>query len=180
MTRSIYQALDRRIRETPYVKIVDWYMEQYSGGDDNLVLNTPAVFLEFAPVDWVSGASGRELWTEMRLTVHIVTESAYEDKQRFIITDHFDVQESILEALHMWECNVQYITDNTEDTEMLINTMTLESSSSEHQLSEFVVTKLIFSAIVYNRNIQLQIEKQTSTVTTAVQVVINKVENLSE
>jgi hypothetical protein len=162
MTKEIYEALEKRLLEkVPGLKYVDWYYGQYDEADDDaMVWITPSVFLEFFPMDWQQlGQSGMQMGT-LRFTTHVVTDTAYDDKQRMTVHNHLSFEKSVYIALQGWDCMLSYLDNyaalaNTNNDVQLFNSITRETSESDHALQRFIVTKASYECNVIDASLSL-------------------------
>lgn len=173
--KHFYQAIEKRIIDSiPAIKLVDWYMEQYTDGDDELVWQTPCVFIEFSAVDWTTGGNGATQWGDLTFTLHLVTESAYEDKRRHTLGEHFGLDAQLFKAFQNWGCSHRYIDIDVDI--ILLNNIVRVRSEPQHILSEFVVTKQTFSCEAYALDAYLDAENEMTTTEVTLELDVEKVD----
>jgi hypothetical protein len=185
MTSEIYLALEKQLQaQVPLLKEIEWYAEQYNDTNDgNLVWIEPCVFLEFLPVAWEQLGDIKIQGGTLITKVHIVTESAYEDKKRFTAHHHLQIDRAVFHALQGFACMLSFTPgleqyENTPDDHAIINTMIRTSSESEHTLSKFIVTIQTYECYVYDLSFIAASSNQQTEVTATLDLTIHKVAQL--
>ena len=146
MTAEIYKALEKRlVNNVDGLAQVDWFANQYADSEEeDLVWQTPVVYLEFLPITWITTGDARVQEGLMTLRVHTVTDNDYEDKKRFTVTAHLETLKNVFIALHDFDCMLSYSPGNENILPafdvMLINELTRVRSEPDHLLRRFVVT----------------------------------------
>lgn len=73
MIREIYETLAGRLLATGKVKYVDLWNQNVEFIEQENAWPTPAVFIEFSPIEWGANHQGELYFTESSVVLHIVT-----------------------------------------------------------------------------------------------------------
>lgn len=103
MRKEIYNMLCERLGKIPEIKYIDLWNHnvEFIEQEDNW--ERPAVFVEFAPINWEATVVGMRYVTEAKVNLHVVTDwvgsSAADSEQREESLQVFDLLEKIHSAL---------------------------------------------------------------------------------
>lgn len=151
-----YLAIKKRLSELLEIAQVDWFYDQYSeSADGNLVYVTPAVYVEFQPIEFQQ-RGGLTQTSVLDVVIHVVSSSGYgaEDMRQTQDTDGLTIQHLTLvklvhKKLQGFGCAYNYLTGYT-NADNLISGMVRRSMEVDHALSPFVITKMTFQFHAYD------------------------------
>jgi hypothetical protein len=170
MTKEIYQALKQRLlrinldgnhHNPPIFKYVDWYYGQYHEQDQDegagaTLWDTPAAFIEFAPIAWQTLGDGLQK-AQLHFTVHVVNESMYDTDQRVLDDgqDHFGLEAQVYAALHRHRVLLSHLPafaalSGTADDRVLCESITRVSTVIDHTLRRQLVSVQEFQTTIYD------------------------------
>ena len=131
MRKEIYNMLCERLGKIPEIKYIDMWNHnvEFIEQEDNW--ERPAVFVEFAPINWEATMAGMRYVTEAKVNLHVVTDwvgsSAADSEQREESLQVFDLLEKIHMALadvngeHFREFDISDSTTNHNHEDILEN-----------------------------------------------------------
>lgn len=131
MRKEIYNMLCERLGKIPEIKYIDLWNHnvEFIEQEDNW--ERPAVFVEFAPINWEATVVGMRYVTEAKVNLHVVTDwvgsSAADSEQREESLLVFDLLEKIHSALadvngeHFMEFDISDSTTNHNHEDILEN-----------------------------------------------------------
>lgn len=185
MTGLVYSALKAHLTTAMPTAYVDWYFGQYieseMEGGGELLYTTPAIFVEFAPIEWVT-LPGSIQRTVLRFSVHLVNESMYATDKRFVgdpALDHLGQESQVFRALMNRRFMLSDVPSfaalaGTENDRVLVESIVRKSSESDHVMHRQLVSIQSFEATVYDYSAQ----PTWATVLAALQLEIQKVDHL--
>ena len=158
MTKHHYAALKARLTsQIPGIAHVDWYMGQDDPGDgETWVWKTPAAYIEFAPVDWVT-LGGNVQRGLLVVTVRLVTDGMGDGDKALEspALEHFDFLSEVFRALQGFRANLSTLPQfaplaGTGDDRILLETVTRINSRTTHESSNLLRSEQTFSCICYD------------------------------
>lgn len=160
MLNLLYPALKKRLNNYVMPKYTDWYMGQYledeaeEGG--NLLWDTPAVFVETAPVQWQT-MGGNIQSANLQFAVHLVTDALFDDDKRITdpVLQHFLLDSKVYKGLQNWRCMLSYVPGlealaGTDGDRVLIESVVRTDSEPDHTLRRQMVAINRFSCRIYD------------------------------
>lgn len=160
MLNLIYAALKKRLAGQVEPKYIDWYMGQYledeqeDGGES--LWNTPAVFLEFLPVDWDTRPGNVQTAT-LKLNAHLVNATLYDNDQRILdaTINHLGMESQVFQALMNWRCMLSYVPgfealEDTSNDRVLIESMVRNTTEPDHSMRQQLVSVQGFSSRIFD------------------------------
>lgn len=158
MRHLIYSALEKRLMEKlDWLHYVDYFLNQYNDPENNKVRTTPAVFIEFAPVDWKQ--QGAKVQSGLQyVMIHLVNESYYDDKERILdtqVVNHFSKESQVFAVLAGFRASLSYLPQfahlaNTSEDVQIMETMTRINTNADHELEPFLVSIQVFATTVFD------------------------------
>jgi hypothetical protein len=182
MIKEHYQALKQRLFEIPDVKIIDWYMGQDESLEgNNLVWGTPAIYIEFDPIQWQTLGNGIQRGT-MTFNIRLVTDSLHDSDQKLFDTfaiDHFAFTQSLFTQMMNWRCNASYLPQfgqllGTNEDVVLMESVVRLNTTPIHEVSDLLRTVQTFTCVVYDYSAV----KQWQTIVANIQYDVIKVNQL--
>ncbi len=101
---QFYYDIMKAVMAVPGVKYFDKYNAQYLNENSELHYNTPAVFMEFAPIEWQTLGQKRQA-ANFEFLLHLQTEQLGEtnnlekEKERALALEHLRIAEAITKKL---------------------------------------------------------------------------------
>ena len=141
MTKEIYEAIEKRVLEALPTTYCDLFLGQYHDETGNPLWSTPAVLIEFAPVNWDPFPDGQQR-AILEFTLHLVSETAYDSSKRITATDHYANQEALHRFFNRWVCRLTYL-GMTGDV-VLMNTVVRTRTEQSNDMLSLIVTRQNF------------------------------------
>lgn len=163
MIHEIYSALRTRIKseieQLATLKIqVDWYLNQYDldREEDGVLITTPCVLIEFAPMKWDVQGANQIQTTVMQFTTHLVTESGHDDEKRVLTGDHYLLELAVFRALMGWRVQAHSLpgmsaVQGTEQDVVVCETITRIGQDTDHEVRRVLVSRTTWSTRVFDR-----------------------------
>lgn len=183
MLNLVYSAIKKRLaaQVLPLPKYVDWYYAQYledemeDGGQ--LLWQTPALFVEFLPIEWETRPQNIQTST-LRFNTHLVNESFYDNDQRVLdaAVNHLGQESSVFVALMNWRCMLSYVPGfealaDTANDRVLLESIVRESSEPDHTMRRQLVGVQRFACRIYDYSAQPQWAQVLAALSLDVQIV---------
>lgn len=183
MLHLVYKAIKKKLLAdvTPTPEYVDWYYGQYledemeDGGE--LLWTTPAVFIEFLPLQWTTRGDLSQR-AELVFNVHLVNESMDSDERRMTdttSTGHMAQAARVFSALQGFRANLKYIPGFESiadaDDRVMIESITRVSSEVDHNLRRQVVSVQQFRATIFDYGAQRNWQQVLAAIEEEVEVV---------
>ncbi len=160
MLNLAYAALKSRLQQECAPQYIDWYMGQYleeEAADGGQVLwATPAMFIEFLPVQWQT-LTGNIQVTDLAFNVHLVNDSVFDTDERILDStlNHLGQEGAIFRALMNWRAMLHDVPgmDTLEDTSadrVLLESVVRNSTEPDHNLRRQLVSVQQFTARLYD------------------------------
>lgn len=124
MRKTIYSLIKQSLQHIDDIKHIDLWNNQVAMAEEEQAFLTPAVFVEFEPIQWMQLLNGVREAT-ITTNIHIVTDTRdahYEDS-----IERFRLTEQINHALHGLTFN-----DNIH----IVDSFTLDNSQTDHDFDE--------------------------------------------
>lgn len=131
MIREIYETLTGRLLATGKVKYVDLWNQNVEFIEQESAWPTPAVFIEFSPIEWGANHQGELYFTESSVVLHIVTEWLGGTSNLDVDKDNHLEMLDVMDAIHK---ALRYV--NGEH----FKGMSLSSTTMNHNHEELVET----------------------------------------
>lgn len=159
MIKEHYSAIKRRLTtQVPALKIVDWFMQQYTEKEGEPWLwQTPAAFIEFQELEWETLRGGLQR-AEMNFAIHLVTESFGDSDAKLYdayAVDHFALAATIHQKMMNFRALLSYLPEyaalaNTVNDAVLIESLVRDSTIPIHQMSNLMVSVHVYKGMVYD------------------------------
>ncbi len=160
MLNLSYLALKNRLSQKVAPKYVDWFMGQYLEDEEQdggaLLWDTPAVFLEFAPVQWQTMSLGVQA-ANISMNVHLVTDNYHSDDQRVTDTtiNLFGLENLVFKSLMNWRCNLSFVPGmealaDTSADRVLMESLVRVTSETDHNARRQMVSVQGFTTRIYD------------------------------
>lgn len=184
MLNLVYSALKKRVNDQVTPKYTDWYMGQYLEPDEEnggqLLWNTPAVFIEFVPLQWDTLGNSVQA-SNTAFNLHLVNDSLYDDDKRVTdpVLNHFGLETLVFKAMMNWRCMLSYVPGfealaDTDNDRVLIESIVRVSTDTDHGANRQLVSLQQFSCRIYDYSAT----KQWATVLAALELEVTKVDHL--
>jgi phage gp37-like protein len=144
MLKDIYSHLKAHLATITGIEQVDYYLGQYDQNDkDSVLYSTPALFIEFAPIQWLLHAKNIQR-AILTFTIHTVTDSVYDDDERILnsVNDHFAYVTEVYKKLAGHRHKV--------GDQVLMETIERLSTTPDHVLDVIIVTKQEFRCVIFD------------------------------
>lgn len=152
MIKNVFLAMKKRIEEVPGIDAVYLYhrkrLEENDG--DNPLFVLPSVHIEFRNLNAASMTHGIEVFQNAEIVIYVVSESLYNDEEESTLIATFDLVEAVHSKLKMFAPRLSYLSDNTEHTQILFNSLHRQSMQIDHDSSNMYITQLTYSAVIYD------------------------------
>ncbi|MBL7817111.1 MAG: hypothetical protein JNL70_18960 [Saprospiraceae bacterium] len=150
MTKAVLEALFGKLETILPTHDLDVYVEQAYNSEDVPLWSTPALLVQFAPVNWRREAATSRLVTDGPATVTIwhVNETGYDNKKRWLNTPHLDGDAALQRGFSEWEALSAYSFQGQQLP--LIESVEVVGSSWEQVTSNLIISKTVLSCIYYN------------------------------
>ena len=141
MRKTLYQLISDTLRTLPAIQHIDLWNNQVLYAEEEQPFPTPAVFVEFAPVEWQHLLHGvKEAVLTLRL--HVVTDSRVspwsEAVEVFALHDHIN---ATLHGLHA-----------TTADGSVVDALTLTQSTTDHDFAELQDNVEVYQCHVTDRS----------------------------
>ena len=150
MIQHIYKTLKAALGP---IAPVSWYAEQYLQNGDQQLFETPAIFIEFSPVQTRTKPLLIQEAT-LEFTIHCVHESIGDDADDRMfdpVIHHLVDVDAIWCSIQGWSANIDQIPGYTgpPNTNKLINTIERTEIQFDHRASNLLTTIQRFRAQVF-------------------------------
>ncbi len=184
MIHLAYSAIKKRLIEKVNPKYVDFYYGQYLEEDMDetapILWQTPAHFIEFAPIRWKT-LGGNIQSSAIEFNHHLVNESYYDDDKRVLDSalGHLTQESQVFQALMNWRCMLSYVPGyegltDTADDRVLLESIVRTASEPDHTLRRQLVAVQQFTCTIYDYSAT----KQWTSILATLQLDVQKVDSL--
>lgn len=177
MTKPVLEAIFGKLETILPTHDLDVYVSQVYNSEDVPLWSTPALLVEFSPVNWQrEGATNRLITEGAIVTIWHVNETGYDTKKRWLNTPHLDGDEVLQQGFIDWVALSAYSFQGVQLP--LIENVEIVGSSWEQITSNLIVSKTVLSCTYYNyataRNL---VEITNFDIRTQFNITINKDDN---
>ena len=159
MFKDVYTAIKQRLNDiSDWKNDLDWYLHQYDQDGEEVLYTTPAIYIEFGPVEWNTYPDNRQRGV-MEFRIHLVNESDYDNDQRVLdpAINHLGQEAEIFRGLQGWGCKLSYIPEysalsGTDNDVVLLNDVVRIRTEPDHELSNLLISIQTFQCNVYDYN----------------------------
>lgn len=139
MLKTIYTQLKAELLNVQGVAVVDWYTGLFQDQNGALVHNTPALFVEFLPIQFETLQQGLQT-TQVQFNVHTVHECLYDNDERMTdpTIDHLGMVEAVFVML-------QGKTMLNTNGNPILSSIMRTALTPDHGLGELLVTTQSFA-----------------------------------
>jgi hypothetical protein len=157
MLKLVYMAVKKRLGARLLdVRWIDWYLNQYAQEGEQSLWTTPALFIEFPPLDWRKLGNGVQV-SDATMLVHLVNETHYDDDKRIIadVPGHLEEEAEVYAALEGFRCKLSYLDEyaslagQPEDRVLMETTVRLRTYP-DHDMSRLLVSVQEFTTRIYD------------------------------
>jgi hypothetical protein len=155
-----YQILKKRIAaDVIELREIDWFLDQTSTKDKNVIVACPACYIEFVEPEM------RQLNHQIQsgildFKIHLVTSNIMDKGEQRIkktaATDHMVLFDKIYRSLHKFSAKISYLDEfvslfNTDNDQRIFNSITRTQPSVPHTIRKtLMVSVQTFRCVVYD------------------------------
>ena len=148
MTKAIFEAIKLQLESKFPNAAVDAYMQQAVNSEDVPLWTTPSLLIQFYPTEWHKDSIGRLCSRDAKFTVWHVTETGYDDGQRWTGTTHLAGDDDLMTCFLDWSIDSAFLW-HARPLKLIENVYVFETEWQQITNS-LVITKTNYSAKFYN------------------------------
>ncbi len=166
MLKEVYKAIKKAIGDQiDGINDLDWYLGQYDQDGDNTLYTTPAVYIEFQPMDWEQLKVGVQACNLM-VSIHAVNASLYDTDQRILdaASNHLELENSVYRALQGFRCMLSYLPEYAglaggANDRVLLESMVRQRTYPDHDINRLLVSVQEFKTRIYDYSAEPQYQE---------------------
>jgi hypothetical protein len=158
---NLYKAVKKRLTEElpeellteEQLDILDgvplsWGNNEERKDTDEAIFAVPAFYFYWQPINVVALPGGLDRSAVVRFTIRVVSESYAEADEANSL--HFELVEAVYVCLKGFSARLSYLTDEEDDTQIIVNTCRLVELSPDHEQTNMIMTNMTFETTVHN------------------------------
>lgn len=158
MLAVAYKAFVTRLSEVEEIRHIDWYNRQETRNKDQHEMDTPAVFIEFRPMQF-SGELANKFQklkrTTLQINFHLVTRNIASTHRGSLdqgqALSHYELVEKIIFKLEEFSVKKSYVQslETGEEDEPILNRISVEGITPDHLQSQIIRTVITCETQAY-------------------------------
>ena len=150
MIKNIFLALKKKIEtELPGVKVYRYSANLLNKMDDEPLYIVPSVHIQFTQIE-TKTMTHKIQQAEVAVIIHVVCENYMDNETNEAMEKVIDYAEQVHSKLHLFACQLSYITGIGDDEEMIFNAMHRQRMVVDNEPTNIDITEMHYKFIAYD------------------------------